>query len=246
MKVLGALRKFDDVVFRFECLLIVVLMAAMALAVFGDTMHRTFNGIEGVPFLLLLVTFVVCYAALTTAELPTPFTRPQALARAAGLTAAIAAGIWLLLTLLPNGLIWSQRMALCFMLWVGFVGASIATREHAHIVFEVADRIWPVKVQPVVKTIAKLVPFLFCLYLALLAFTHTRYHYGDWVESEGVAGVFEGWPAPKFLVYGFLMFPFTVMAYRFLLHGVGNAEITADMLKVKGTEGPGAPEEAGR
>ena len=233
MKAMAALRKFDDVVFKAECLLIVVLMAAMAIAVFGDTMHRTFNGIEGLPIVLLLVTFVVAYGAFITAELPVPLPRPQALARAAGTTVALAAGIWVLLRLLPNGLIWSQRMALCFMLWVGFVGASIATRQHAHIVFEVADRIWPARVQPAVKLVAKLVPFLFCLYLALLAFTHTRYHYGDWVESDGVAGVFEGWPAPKFLVYGFLIFPFTVMAYRFLLHGVGNAEITADMLKVK-------------
>lgn len=238
------LRRFDDVVLRFERGLIVVMLAAMTLAVFGDTMHRIFNSPVGKidSFLLsvapslagsskpisLAIWFVLAVAVTYTAIRTRDRVELMPRGKALGWAVAIAAGAWLairlLILLMPNGLIWSQRMALSFMLWIGFVGASIATREGAHIVFEVADRIWPARIMPGVKMIARLVPTAFALFLALLTLGHTRYHYRDWAESGHVAGVFEGFAVPKWTVYGFLVFPFLMIAFRFLLHGVKMAD----------------------
>ncbi len=240
------LRKIDDAVLAVERGLTVLLVAVMALAVFGDTVHRVFSSSEGrverlllaltpaamesmvrgflAPAAILLATFGVAYGALRSAALPTPIPPRRALVWAAAATAGLSAGMKLFLWAMPNGLIWSQKMALCFMLWVGFIGASIATRDRAHIVFEVAGRIWPKAVQPAVRGAARAITAAFAAFLGLLSIGFTRYHYVEWRDSGHVASVFEGFEVPMWTIYGFLPIAFAVMTMRFLLYGASAPE----------------------
>lgn len=242
------LQKIDDAIYKAERALTLFLIAAMAVAVFIDVTHRKFSEpvgnvervLSGVlpmsqeaihsyaaPVVLLLLAFAVAYGAFRTAETEPRIPRNKALGYAAATAVGGAVFVKLLLVALPNGLIFSQKMALCMLLWVGFIGASMATREGNHIVFEVADRIWPAKIRGLIRHIAAGVAVVFCLALAGLAVAYVSHHYADWAESDGVAGVFEGFAVPIWTVYGFLPIPLTIMAFRFARLGVLSMEIEA-------------------
>jgi TRAP-type C4-dicarboxylate transport system permease small subunit len=240
-----ALRRLEAVITAFEKGLIVVLLAVMAGAVFLDALHRIFAADEGrlerllvailpaalerstraaiAPAVLALATLGIAYGALRTraqAAGAVPMPRRRALALAALLTAALAGATQLLVRGLPNGLVWSQQMALCFMLWVGLAGASLGTRERAHIAFELAGKLWPRPLRRPVEALARAVAAGFCLFLCVLSAAHAREHYQEWASSGGTAGLSGAFGAPLWLIIGFLPFPFAVMAVRFLAYGV--------------------------
>jgi TRAP-type C4-dicarboxylate transport system permease small subunit len=210
----------------------------MAGAVFLDALHRVFSADEGrferllvslapgaagsiraviAPAILLLATFGVAYGAVRSRG---PVSRGRALGQAAAITAGLTLATQLLVRGLPNGLVWSQQMALCFMLWVGLMGASLGTRDRSHIAFELAGKIWPARLRRPAEWLARVVSGAFALFLALLAAAFTREHYAEWASSGGEAGLFEAFRVPRFVVYGVLPFPLTVMGLRFLGYGV--------------------------
>jgi C4-dicarboxylate transporter DctQ subunit len=259
------LRRFDDAIAAGERALIVVLCALMAGAVFLDAMHRTFSAEEGRlerlivallpagaegfaraiggPVALALATFGVAYGALRTRN--PGGVRRRALAIAAGATAALAGAAELLVRGLPNGLVWSQQMALCFMLWVGLLGASLGAREHAHIAFELAAKIWPARLRPAVGGLARALAAGFCLFLALLAALYAREHHLEWSSSGGDAGLFEAFRIPRFLIFGFLPLPMAAMGLRFAAYGVrapegsgGLGGLVPDAAAAAGPAGP--------
>jgi TRAP-type C4-dicarboxylate transport system permease small subunit len=209
-------------------------------SVFLDALHRIFAADEGrlerlvvallpgaweragraaiAPLLLVLAAFGVSYGALRTRH--PEGTRRRALATAALATVALAGATQLLVRGLPNGLVWSQQLALCFLLWVGLAGASLATRERAHIAFELAGRIWPRRLQRPAELLARAAAAGFSLFLAVLAAAHAREHYLEWASSGRVAGVFEGARLPRWLLFAFLPLPLAVMGLRFFAYGV--------------------------
>ncbi len=230
----------DAAIAAAERALIVVLLAVMAAAVFLDALHRIFAAQEGrlerllvavapaaleglarrfvAPALLALVSFLVIAAALRARDASKP--RGRRLVLAAALTAALAGAVQLFVRLVPSGLVWSQQMALCFMLWVALAGASLGARERAHIAFELAGQIWPPRWRRPVERLARALAAAFTLFLALLAAAHAREHYLEWRASDGSAGLFEAFRVPRWLVFGFLPLPLTMTGLRFLVHGV--------------------------
>jgi len=217
----------------------------MAGAVFLDALHRVLSAEEGrlerliaalapatwqpvvhaavAPALLLLATFGVAFGALRTRRARRPWLG------AAGITVALTAAAQLLVRALPNGLVWSQQMALCFMLWVGLMGASLGTRDRAHIAFELAGKIWPPRLRRPAELLARILSAAFTLFLAFLAAAFAREHYREWASSNGEAGLFEAFRVPRFLIYGFLPFPLSVMGLRFLGYGVRPLENTENV-----------------
>lgn len=253
--------RLEAAVTAFERALVVVLLATMAAAVFLDAIHRVFAAGEGrlerllvallpadwapavravvAPAVLLLFTFVVVQGALRTRH--PERSRRRALAAAAAITAALVVAVQLLLRGLPNGLVWSQQMALCFLLWVGLAGASLGTRERAHVTFELAGKLWPRAWARWVEIAARAVAAAFTLLLAVLAAAHTREHWQEWRSSGGTAGLFEAFRVPRWAITGFLPLPFTAMALRFAAYGVRPEETAS-----AGAAGPVAPGEAAR
>ncbi|MDX2020363.1 MAG: TRAP transporter small permease subunit [Deltaproteobacteria bacterium] len=235
-----SLMRLEALVTAFERGLIIVLLATMAGAVFLDALHRIFAAKSGrterlvaailpaasgalsqviAPTLLALGSFGVVYAALRTRQQGVG-ARKRSLLIAAIITVALVAGTRLLVLGLPNGLVWSQQMALCFMLWLGLTGASLATREHGHIVFELASKLWPSSLKMPVEWLSRLLAAGFSLFLAYLSVVHAHEHYVEWATSDGLAGLFEAFRVPKWFVYGFFPIPLTIMGLRFLAFGV--------------------------
>jgi C4-dicarboxylate transporter DctQ subunit len=208
----------------------------MAGAVFLDALHRVFSAEEGrlerllvavapaalagvvraavAPAILVLATFGVAYGAVRTRGRRRPWLA------AGAITVGMALAVQVLVRALPNGLVWSQQMALCFMLWVGLMGASLGTRDRAHIAFELAGRIWPPRLRRPAEALARIVSAAFSLFLAVLAAAFTREHYLEWASSHGEAGLFEAFRVPRFLIYGFLPIPLALMGLRFAAYGV--------------------------
>jgi TRAP-type C4-dicarboxylate transport system permease small subunit len=204
------------------------LLAVMVSSVFLDALHRIFSAREGrlerllgVPGVLASALLVAATFGITLGSLRTRNPTGRRLwVRAAAITVALAIASQLLVRGLPNGLVWSQQMGLCFMLWVGLMGASLGARDRAHIAFELAGKLWPRPVQPVAEWVARMVSAAFTLFLAALAVAFAREHHAEWSSSGGQAGLFEAFRVPRFLIYGFLPFPLTVMGLRFLGYGV--------------------------
>lgn len=233
-------RRLDDAIAVGERALIAALLIAMVGSVFLDALHRIFAAGEGrleralllvlpvalhafaraalAPALLSLATIGVAYAAVRSRQ--PGGRRSRALLFAVGLALLAVLGTQALVHGLPNGLVWSQQMGLCFMLWVALAGASLAAREHAHIAFELAGQLWPRRWARAIERLARLLAATFSFLLAFLAAAHVREHYLEWASSGGAAGLFEAFRVPRFLVFGFLPLPFTAMGARFLIYGV--------------------------
>jgi TRAP-type C4-dicarboxylate transport system permease small subunit len=99
----------------------------------------------------------------------------------------------------------AQTFALGLMTWVAFLGASIAARQHGHLVLGARRK----------NLLAGLVTSAFCFYLFSLAWLQFTNEFQDWSSGEGV-GVFEAFPIPLWLVTLCLPYSFLMMALRFL------------------------------
>lgn len=234
------LRRIDDAVYRVERFVCLVLLAAMTAAVFLDVVHRlasTEGPLDRLFGRLALgaagrglqatfslgVSVLLCYGALRTARRAHPLGKARALGLAALLTALGYAAVRGLLWIAPNGLVWSQVFALCAMLWVGFIGASIATKEGSHLSLELMEFLWRGRAKVRVGRIGAFAASAFCAVLVYLSLLHVRFHHQEWVESGRVAGTFEAFPAPRFAVFAILPCSLFIMSLRFLGRALGSA-----------------------
>jgi TRAP-type C4-dicarboxylate transport system permease small subunit len=222
-RVAAALARLDGAVARGERAAIVALLAIMTAAVFLDALHRLLSARPLLaPAIVAAVIAAIAYAGLRGGE-PRRRSRRAALLGAAAAAALGSGAAQALVRGLPNGLVWSQQMALCFLLWVGLLGASLATRERAHIAFELAGRLWRGPLRRPADLLARLAAAAFSALLVILAVRYARESYDEWAASGGAAGLFEAFRVPRFLVYGFLPAPLAVMALRFLAYGASGA-----------------------
>lgn len=240
------LRRLDDGIAWSERVLIVALLAIMVTAVFLDAIHRTFSAQEGrlaaifgsvlgavsntqatsslfirntlSPIVQFVAATLIIYAAQRT-RTPTSSKR-RAFFIAVGSSALLGFAANALVRVFPGGLVFSQQMALCLLLWVGLLGASAATRDHAHIAFELADKLWPQRMGRIVEWTARAVAAAFSLALAILAARFAGMHHEEWISSGKAAGYFESFPVPRFVIFGFLPIPLAVMGLRFIAYGV--------------------------
>lgn len=236
------LARADDALFRVEKIVVVALLALMSIAVFLDVVHRlasTEGPLERLSAKLfpaniaLIVSTVIAaavgwllvYGALRTAKVAKNPEPKKAALIAVGIVTACYVTVRLLLWIAPNGLVWSQVFGLSGMLWVGFIGASIATKEKAHLTLEIVEFIWKGKAKAHVVRVGSFFGAVFCALMAWLCFLNVRFQYESWAESEGAAGVFDAFPAPKFMVFAILPWTFSIMALRLLGRTFGPTEV---------------------
>ncbi|MGB1699986.1 MAG: TRAP transporter small permease [Nannocystaceae bacterium] len=122
--------------------------------------------------------------------------------------------------LFPSGLIWSQPVALVLTIWVGFIGASMATRDHRHLKVEAVQQRLSEGLRRKSSLVAGLFTALFCLLVAYLSWHYVLDQRSDYIGSDGLGGVFDGLPVPRWI--GFLVLPvaYLLMAGRFVLAGL--------------------------
>lgn len=159
--------------------------------------------------------FAMAVLAMRTSQATRRWSWPKALLAAVGLTAAGAAGIALLLVALPNGVVWGPALALAGMLWTGFLGASLATYEKKHLALELADKIWPQRLQKPIKGLALLLTTALCALLCYLSWVSLREHCATWLDDPQ-AGILLPTTLPKWVLLTALPVAWTTIALRFL------------------------------
>lgn len=114
--------------------------------------------------------------------------------------------------LFDSGFGWIDPLLRILVLWVGMLGAVVATREDRHISIDVLSRFAPRKVLPWLKRVTATATALICGLLAWHTFRFVRdeYAYSD-VEVAGL---------PVWIWQSILPIGFALMTWRFVLHAV--------------------------
>lgn len=233
--------------YRAERAIVVVSLVVMAIVVFLDVVHRSFSGegsklamvlakvagwfgseiVEGTPsyqglvdaspWLLLVIFGGLAYFGIRSTKRAVPIAAPIAAGAAVAGVLVVYGLVRLLLVLLPNGLVWSQPMALVLTLWVGFVGASMCTYENRHLRVEAVQRFLPDKIRPAIGFLSGLLTTFVCFALVWVSLRYVRFNYQEYVSTEGQGGLFTGMDVPKYLGFSALPVAFGFMTIRFFV-----------------------------
>ena len=209
--------KLSDRVYLVEQRFVALAMSVMGVVVFFDVVHRVASRELSLFTRLVsaVVAWLVCTAALRMRQRAAPQAPTKTWIQGALLAGGLYVGLRVFLLVLPNGLVWSQTLGLVLTLWVGIIGASMATRQHRHLALDLGSKLWPRKVLPYVQAGGNFLTALFCLVLAGLAVVSLRDHYRDYADTDGAGGIFPAVAIPKWLAYAGLPAGFLLMAVRF-------------------------------
>lgn len=139
----------------------------------------------------------------------------------AGIFALLTGGIQLTVYVFPTGIAGAQKFALGFMVWAGFLGASLATRARRHIVIDAVKKKLDNAAYPIFAFLGALLTASFTGTIAYLAAFKSATLISEWHESDGRLHVFESLPIPEWVVTLALPTTFALSALRFLAYGMG-------------------------
>jgi TRAP-type C4-dicarboxylate transport system permease small subunit len=125
--------------------------------------------------------------------------------------------------LFSGGFPYSQRVALSLMLWIGFIGGSVATKRSRHIQIEVATKFMKGSLKKWVTFLSRLVAAAFCIFLLVLGAQYCWDNFTEW-RTEGGA-VFDIVPIPYWTVTLSIPVGFFLMACRFICYAVRDVAI---------------------
>jgi C4-dicarboxylate transporter DctQ subunit len=120
----------------------------------------------------------------------------------------------LLRNLFATGLAWGDPLVRNLVLWVGFIGAALATKEGKHINIDVFSRWLPSLGKTIVGVINHLFSFLVC---CLLCFAALKF-----VKNEAQMGSITFSRIPAWIPQIILPITFGVMAFRYGLRFLRN------------------------
>lgn len=165
---------------------------------------------------LLVLTFGV-WTAQAQLDRPLPLDHP-APARVAWRRAALAlafalAGAVLAFRVIPEGYTWAQRLALFLLLWVAFIGASMATHDGSHLTIDAARKAMPQRFLGVYEAASAFVAAAFTLAFLYLS---VRYFQDRLVENTAPGEI------PDWLKVLSLPVALSLVSGRFLLRGVAS------------------------
>jgi C4-dicarboxylate transporter DctQ subunit len=131
--------------------------------------------------------------------------------------------------LLSTGLTWGDPLVRNLVLWVGFIGAAIATREGKHITIDVTLRWRPSLVKTLIEAITHLFSLFICGLLTLGALKFIK----NEIQMESIAfGEIPSW-IPEII----LPVTFGLMTFRFGLHFLKSLSKIGKVDKTRGQEG---------
>lgn len=129
------------------------------------------------------------------------------------LSAVISLGFLQVLwrNLLAGGLFWADELLQHLVLWLGFLGASLATRAQRHLSLDLLARLVPTPWQRTLMLVVDSAALLVCGLLTQASWTFVR--------SEYMAGTMLTCGVPAWMAQSIMPLGFAVMAWRFVLHG---------------------------
>lgn len=120
----------------------------------------------------------------------------------------------LLRDVFATGIVWSDVLVRILVLWVGLVGAMVASRQGRHINIDIMDRYLSERAKIVARSVVEFFTALICLIAA---------YYGlRFVQMEFSVGGRAFAKVPSWLCESIIPFAFMVMAVRYILLSVNN------------------------
>jgi TRAP-type C4-dicarboxylate transport system permease small subunit len=117
----------------------------------------------------------------------------------------------LLRNIWDTGIDWGDPIVRALVLWVGFLGASIATHQKGHISFDVISKFLPRGVNRAAKLIVHFASAVVCVLLAKAAYNFLI------LEKEFHTMLVE--QIPNWIAVIIIPISFLIMAFRMTLHG---------------------------
>lgn len=225
------LRELDDVAAAGESALVAVALAAMTIVVFLDVVWRTSHSVSGATawvFAAALLAF--CLLGALTARWPGAGVGKRLLTGAGTFVIACIGIRWIHAA--PHGFGWSQRVALVLLLWVGLLGASLASKWGRHIQVDAVRRVVPPRWRRTFEILAELVTLTLLALLTWLAREYVLGNWSDWARSDGRSAVFESVPIPYWAASFPIVIGFALMlarSFRALVEGPVQAELLVSL-----------------
>lgn len=113
--------------------------------------------------------------------------------------------------ILNEGIDWAQKFSLHMMFWAGMLGASIISSKGGHLRPEIADKLWPKKMLPLLKGIEHLLIAGFCAGLGFISLQFVR-------ESLSLGTRNPVTDLPLWLVQAVIPYALGSMAFRHLMY----------------------------
>jgi C4-dicarboxylate transporter DctQ subunit len=116
--------------------------------------------------------------------------------------------------LFDQGILWADIFLRHLVLWVGFIGASLATREEKHINIDLFTRFLSTKGKNIIQVVTNLFAFIICILMAEAGWT--------FVQDEKAMGTIlfnnvSAWYFQLIIPIGFFL-----MAFRFFIKSLHN------------------------
>lgn len=135
------------------------------------------------------------------------------------LLVAFLVGFALLQVVLRNvfstGIVWADTLTRHIVLWIGFLGACLATKEKKHISIDLLPRIFPARGSLAIGVLISMFNCIVCVTLLYASYDFVR------VEREGGSIAFSG--IPLWLFESIFPIAFAIMTVRFGRDLIGNA-----------------------
>jgi TRAP-type C4-dicarboxylate transport system permease small subunit len=116
--------------------------------------------------------------------------------------------------LFSTGLSWGDSLVRNLVLWVGFIGAALATREGKHINIDVVSRWMPPFEKGLIEVLTQLFSFFIC---GLLTYAALKF-----IKNEAQMGTIAFFGIPAWIPEIILPVIFGLMAIRFGLRSLKN------------------------
>ena len=111
--------------------------------------------------------------------------------------------------LFETGIVWSDVLVRILVLWVGLVGAMVASRKGNHINIDLMERFLPERAKIVVSFVVELFTALIC---SMVAYYSIQFVHMEWVDGgRAFANV------PTWVCEAIIPFAFTVIAIRYFI-----------------------------
>lgn len=208
------LRAFDETLYRAERWLVAACLAVMGVVVFLDVVHRVSTrqgSLLANPLVVAGGGIVLGSLAFKSRGKPAWLGLPLGIGMAAAQQAFVR--------IVPNGIIWSQALALALTLWLGLLGASLAAHDRRHLALDVGSKLLPAALAPKVVAIGHGVTAAFCLLLAWYAAVSTLDHYTTW-SADHAAATIGGTAIPKWFAAAAIPYGMVALTFRFVQEAV--------------------------
>lgn len=136
------------------------------------------------------------------------------------LATVLLAGLDILVRLLfDGGIIWIPPTLRVLVLWLGLLGALLATRSHEHIAVDIVGRLAPARARRLINFITSIFAAVVCL---LVAWHSQRFIQLAWEYGDIAFGRVPAWPLQIIIPISFLLMGlrFGIQSITSLVHFV--------------------------